>query len=196
MRVKKGNRKQLILEALARELQAHPGGRITTAALARAVGVTEAALYRHFPSKARMFEGLITFAEDSLFSRINQIMTEERNTVSRCQLMLYLLLGFAEQNPGIVRVMLGQAVVGEHERLQGRTRALFDRLDAQFRQLLRETRIREDAQLRASPELTASFLVTYIQGRMQEFLRTRFEQAPGRAWESDWLIVRNGIFIS
>ena len=191
---KKGDRKLAILEALARELQERPGERITTAALARAVGVTEAALYRHFPSKARMFEGLIQFAEDSLFSRINLIMEEERNTVNRIRSMLYLLLGFADQNPGIVRVLLGQAVVGEHERLHDRTRALFDRLTAQFRQVLRESKIRADVELSTTPEQAASFLVAYVEGRMQEFLRSQFKHPISHEWSADWLIIERGLF--
>ena len=97
------SRKQAILEALAGELERHPGDRITTAALARAVGVSEAALYRHFPSKARMFEGLIGFAEENVFARVNQILAEDRRARVRCGRLLYLLLGFAERNPGITQ---------------------------------------------------------------------------------------------
>ena len=93
----RSNRKQDILEALAHELETHPGDRITTASLAKAVGVSEAALYRHFPSKARMFEGLISFAEETVFSRINRILEEERHSGERCARLVYLLLGFADQ---------------------------------------------------------------------------------------------------
>jgi len=106
------SRKQEILEALARELESNPGNRITTARLAASLGVSEAALYRHFPSKARMFEGLIDFAEEGIFSRINQILEEDRQTRQRCARILYLLLAFAERNPGLVRVLLGDALTG------------------------------------------------------------------------------------
>jgi TetR/AcrR family transcriptional regulator len=189
-----GERKQAILEALARELEERPGSRITTAGLARAVGVSEAALYRHFPSKARMYEGLISFAEDGIFSRINQIMEEDRETRQRCARVLYLLLGFAERNPGIVRVLLGDALVGEHERLHERIQAFFERLQMQFRQILREARLREDAVLSVSSEAAAEILVVYVEGRMQQFLRTRFDVSPLSGWEADWGIIDRGIF--
>ncbi len=189
-----GERKQAILEALARELEERPGSRITTAGLARAVGVSEAALYRHFPSKARMYEGLISFAEDGIFSRINQIMEEDRETRQRCARVLYLLLGFAERNPGIVRVLLGDALVGEHERLHERIQVFFERLQMQFRQILREARLRDDAVLSVSSEAAAEMLVVYVEGRMQQFLRTRFDVSPLSGWEADWGIIDRGIF--
>ncbi len=188
------DRKQAILEALARELEERPGSRITTAGLARAVGVSEAALYRHFPSKARMYEGLISFAEDGIFSRINQIMEEDRETRQRCARVLYLLLGFAERNPGIVRVLLGDALVGEHARLHERIQVFFERLQMQFRQILREARMREDAVLSVSSEAAAEMLVVYTEGRMQQFLRTRFQVSPLSGWEADWRIIDQGIF--
>lgn len=189
-----GERKQAILEALARELEARPGSRITTSGLARAVGVSEAALYRHFPSKARMYEGLISFAEDGIFSRINQIMEEDRDTRQRCARVLYLLLGFAERNPGIVRVLLGDALVGEHERLHERIQVFFERLQMQFRQILREARLRDDVVLLVSSEAAAEMLVVYVEGRMQQFLRTRFDVSPLSGWEADWGIIDRGIF--
>ncbi|MGV6826276.1 MAG: nucleoid occlusion factor SlmA [bacterium] len=190
----RGNRKQDILEALAKELEKHPGDKITTAAIARAVGVTEAALYRHFPSKTRMFEGLIQFAEDALFTRFNQIVEEEKGTENRCRLMLYLLLRFAEQNPGILSVLLGQAVVGEHERLYDRTRTLFERIAAQFKQVLREVTIRQDVSLRVSPEEAAGFFLTYAEGKMHGFLRQRFSESPMGSWDRDWQILQQGVF--
>ena len=188
------NRKQEILQALARELESNPGNRITTAALAKAVGVSEAALYRHFPSKARMFEGLIAFAEDSVFSRINQIVDEEKQTRRRCAAILYLLLGFADRNPGIVRVLLGDALVGENERLQDRVQSFFERLQTQLRQVLREAQLRQDAELLVSPEASAEFLVTYLSGRMQYHMRSRFSNPALKNWESDWQILERGLF--
>ena len=103
--VKKTNRRAQILQALAGMLETNPGQRITTAKLAEKVGVSEAALYRHFPSKARMFEGLIEFIEETLFTRINKIVNEEKDSLTRCQLILHLILGFAEKNPGITRIL-------------------------------------------------------------------------------------------
>ncbi len=188
------SRKQAILEALANELEQHPGDRITTAALARAVGVSEAALYRHFPSKARMFEGLISFAEESVFARINQILGEEKNTQVRTARVVYLLLGFSDRNPGITRILLGDALVGERERLHERVQQFFERVDLQLRQILREAELRKDADLRASPEAAAALLTAFVEGRMQQFLRSRFTQSSLSAWEVDWQVLSHGLF--
>ena len=187
-------RRQKILETLASELCANPGKRITTAALAKSVGVSEAALYRHFPSKARMFEGLIEFAEDSIFTRINQILEDDRNTRSRCAKVVYLLLGFADRNPGIIRVLLGNALVGENERLQERVQSFFDRLQTQLRQILRESELRRDVHLGESPGDNASLLMAYIEGRMQQLLRSRFQVEALDNWEADWRMLSNGMF--
>ena len=188
------SRKQAILEALANELEQHPGDRITTAALARAVGVSEAALYRHFPSKARMFEGLIGFAEETVFARINQILDEDRHTQVRIARVIYLLLGFADRNPGIVRVLLGDALVGERERLHERVQQFFERIEVQLRQILREAQLRQDASLRTTPEAGASLLTAFVEGRMQQFLRSRFRQATLSAWDADWRVISHGLF--
>lgn len=188
------SRKQAILEALAAELERHPGDRITTAALARAVGVSEAALYRHFPSKARMFEGLIGFAEESVFVRINQILTEVQGTEARVARVLYLLLGFADKNPGITRILLGDALVGERERLHERVQQFFERIDLQLRQILRESALRKDAVLRVGPEAGAALMTAFVEGRMQQFVRSRFERPSIDAWESDWAVLRHGLF--
>lgn len=188
------SRKQAILEALANELEQHPGDRITTAALARAVGVSEAALYRHFPSKARMFEGLIGFAEESVFARINQILDEEKNTQLRVARVIFLLLGFADRNPGISRILLGDALVGERERLHDRVQQFFERVQLQLRQILREAQMREDASLRTTPEAGAALLTAFVEGRMQQFLRSRFSEPSLSAWEADWGVLSHGLF--
>ena len=190
------SRKQAILEALATELEQHPGDRITTAALARAVGVSEAALYRHFASKARMFEGLIGFAEENVFARINQILNEETNTEARVAKVIYLLLGFADRNPGITRVLLGDALVGERERLHDRVQQFFERINLQLRQILREAQLRQDVELRTSPEAAAALLTAFVEGRMQQFLRSRFSRASLSAWETDWRVLSQGLFLS
>jgi len=135
---KRPDRRQQILEVLARELETHPGSRITTAALARAVGVSEAALYRHFASKAKMFEALIDFAEDSVFTLINRILDQDKDAAIRCERIMQLLLGFAERNPGITRVLLGDALVGENERLRTRVGKFFERIETQLKQVLLE----------------------------------------------------------
>jgi AcrR family transcriptional regulator len=127
----RGQRREQILQVLAGMLQDNPGGRITTAALAAQVGVSEAALYRHFPSKARMFEGLIAFIEETLFTRITAIVAEPEPAVTQCGKIVMLVLGFAEKNPGISRVLNGDALSGEHERLRVRVSQIFDRLETQ-----------------------------------------------------------------
>jgi TetR/AcrR family transcriptional regulator len=190
----RGNRKEQILQALAHALQAHPGSRITTAALAASLGVSEAALYRHFPSKARMFEGLIAFAEETVFSRVNRILAEERDTQARCRGLLYLLLGFADRNPGIARVLLGDALVGENERLQERVQQFFERLNTQFRQVLREAELRGDTALTTNPEAGAGLLVAYVEGRMQQFQRNRFSEPAATALDQDWPVLQRGLF--
>ncbi len=189
-----GERRQQILEALASELHAHPGKRITTAALAKSVGVSEAALYRHFPSKARMFEGLIDFAEESIFVRVNQILQSDKQTVSRCAKIVYLMLGFADRNPGIARVLLGNALVGEHEHLLARVQVFFERLQTQLRQIMRESDLRHDTQLLESPGDSAGLLMAYIEGRMQQLLRTGFQKAALDSWEADWRVLSAGMF--
>ncbi len=190
----KVSRKQVILEALADELEKSPGNRITTAVLARAVGVSEAALYRHFASKARMFEGLIGFAEESIFVRINQILESEKNTRVRCRRAIHLLLGFSERNPGITRVLLGDALVGENERLHSRVAQFFSSVETQFRQILREARLREDVNLHPDAEAGASLLMALVEGRMHQYLRTRFKVSPLDQWETQWAQLEKAIF--
>ena len=135
------DRRQHILQVLAEQLEVHPGSRITTAALAKAVGVSEAALYRHFASKAKMFEALIDFSEDTVFSLINRILEQDLEADVRCDRIVRLLLGFAERNPGITRVLLGDALVGENERLRVRVVKFFDRIETQLKQILREANL-------------------------------------------------------
>ena len=187
-------RRQLILEALARELEKSPGGRITTAALARASGVSEAALYRHFSSKAKMFEGLIEFAEETVFARINQIMENEKSTSLRCFNVLYLLLAFADRNPGITRVLLGDALVGEQARLHTRVEQFFARLETQLKQILRESRMREGEQSALDVEQAASLMLALVEGRMQRFLRTRFRVSPLAEWDGHWGLIEPCLF--
>ncbi len=188
-------RRQLILEALAVELENNPGARITTAALARASGVTEAALYRHFASKAQMFEALIAFAEETVFTRINQILDEEKDTAIRCSRIVYLLLGFAERNPGITRVLLGDALTGEGERLLLRVERFFDRLETQLKQVVRESRLREDASDQIAAEDCADIILGFVEGRLHRFLRSRFRKSPLEQWERQWQIVAAAMFV-
>lgn len=182
----RSSRKEQILQSLARMLENGPGERITTAALAKEVGVSEAALYRHFPSKAKMFEGLIVFIEDTLFSRISRILEDEPAAARRCEKILILLLTFAEKNPGMTRLMTGDALAGETERLRHRISQLFDRLEAQIKQILREAQIRENLKTATSPTVMANLLMASAEGRLMQFVRSEFKRPPTQQWEEQW----------
>ncbi len=190
----KPTRRQLILEALARELEENPGERITTAALSRAVGVSEAALYRHFASKAKMFEGLIDFAEESIFARINQIMQEPLEARQRCNQLLYLLLAFSDRNPGITRVLLGDALVGETERLLTRVSQFFTRLETQLKQILREGEMRSEASSQVEAGVAANLMLALAEGLMHQYLRSRFQLRPLAQWDAQWQVLERSLF--
>ena len=153
------SRKEQILQALAHMLENAPGERITTSALAKEVGVSEAALYRHFPSKAKMFEGLIEFIEEALFTRISMILSDEPSALNRCNRILTLLLGFCERNPGLTRILTGDALAGETERLRLRMIQLFERLETQVKQVLRDAEIKEGKRTRMTVGITANLLM-------------------------------------
>lgn len=185
---KRSNRKEQILQTLAHMLETSPGQRITTAKLAAEVGVSEAALYRHFPSKARMFEGLIEFIEDSLLSRINIILENEKETQSRIYNILLLLLHFAEKNPGITRILTGDALQGEQERLRERIQTLFEKLETQFKQVLRERKLREGKTFTIAEEQLANLLLAFVEGKMNQFVRSDFKTKPSSQFEAQWSI--------
>ncbi|MES9945534.1 MAG: nucleoid occlusion factor SlmA [gamma proteobacterium symbiont of Ctena orbiculata] len=194
MATEKRSRRQLILEALASELEQNPGSRITTASLGRAVGVSEAALYRHFASKAKMFEGLIDFAEESVFARVNQILKEQSQAEPRCAQLLYLLLAFSEKNPGITRVLLGDALVGETERLMVRVGQFFDRVETQLKQILREAEMRRDIVLTADSTVSANMMISFVEGLMHQYLRSRFKISPLQRWDDQWQLLSSALF--
>jgi len=191
---KRPNRRAQILQALAGMLESNHGQRITTAKLAEQVGVSEAALYRHFPSKARMFEGLIEFIEETLFSRINKIMDEEKEAATRCQLILHLILGFAEKNPGITRLLNGDALLGEQERLRDRIAKLFERLESQIKQILRERKLREGKSLDVDEAILANMLICFVDGKINQFVRTKFQRTPTHQFGEHWLAIKNHYF--
>ena len=187
-RPKPGERRVQILQALATMLEQPGSERITTAALAARLSVSEAALYRHFASKAQMFEGLIDFIEDSIFSLINQLTEREPDALVRVLKTVRLLLQFAEKNPGMTRVMVGDALVFEHERLQERMNLFFDKLEAQWRQLLREAGAASqtptvDAQIRAS------LLHAFVLGRLQRYARSGFRRLPSESLDASLSIM-------
>ncbi|MGL4268915.1 MAG: nucleoid occlusion factor SlmA [Plesiomonas sp.] len=186
----KKNRREEILQALAQMLESSEGSqRITTARLAATVGVSEAALYRHFPSKARMFEGLIEFIEESLMSRINLILTDEKETLLRLRLIVQLLLGFAEKNPGLTRILTGHALMFEQDRLQNRINQLFERIETQLRQVMRERKLREGKGFTQDEGLLASQLLAFCEGLMSRFVRSEFRYLPTQDFDIRWQLL-------
>jgi TetR/AcrR family transcriptional regulator len=190
------SRREQILQALAHMLEASPGTRITTAALAREVGVSEAALYRHFPSKAKMFEGLIGFIEDTLFSRVKLIVTSDQTAARQCEQMLTLILAFVERNPGMSRILTGDALAGETERLRQQISQLFDRLETQLKQVLREAELREGLRTQESPATTAALLLAVVEGRILQFVRSNFRRLPTEHWQDQWTLLEPILFRS
>ena len=186
---KKTPRRQQILETLAQELEKSPGERITTAGLARAVGVSEAALYRHFPSKAKMFEALIEFIEDSIFGLTNRILEEEQNCASRCEKILMLVLGFAGRNPGLSRLLVGDVLVGETERLRIRISQFYERLETQFKQVLREGEMNAELTANLPVAPTANLLLSVAEGRINQFVRSGYRRGPLEMWEDQWQLL-------
>lgn len=157
--------------------------------------MSEAALYRHFPSKAKMFEGLIEFAEDSVFSLANRILSEEAEARRRCERLLGMLIAFADKNPGITRVLTGDALVGEHERLRARAAQFFDRMETQLRQVLRDGRQSDPALLSAaSVPAVANLLMAVAEGRIAQFRRSGFSRSPLDGWPEQWRELDRGIF--
>ncbi|MGL4735466.1 MAG: nucleoid occlusion factor SlmA [Enterovibrio sp.] len=184
---KKQHRRDEILQALAQMLESSDGSqRITTAKLASQVGVSEAALYRHFPSKASMFEGLIQFIEESLLSRINLIQAEEKDTFERLRLILRLLLGFGEHNRGLSRIMTGHALVFEHDKLQERINLLLAKIETQLRQVLKEGRLREGKSLAVHENVLAAQLICHIEGSYSRFVRSNFTHPISADFDQYW----------
>ncbi len=188
------NRRQEILETLTHELETNPGSRITTASLAKAVGVSEAALYRHFPSKAKMFEALIDFSEEAIFGLVNKILEQEKDPVTRCEKILSVLLIFSERNPGISRVLIGDALVGENERLRKRVSQFFERLETQIKQILREANLSDGNRAAQSIDSTANIMLALVEGRISQYIRSSFEKKPSKYWEEQWAAIRPGLF--
>ena len=175
---KSGERKNQILQTLAEMLEKPQAEKITTAALAAKLDVSEAALYRHFASKAQMFEGLIEFIEQTLFSRINKITAEEAGGLRQLDAMLALLLGFAQKNPGMTRVLIGDALVNENERLQTRINQLHDRIEATLRQALRIAVTQHEAPAELDANARANLLLAFVVGRWHQFAKSGFKRSP------------------
>ncbi len=190
----KGQRRQEILQSLVEMLENSPGARITTAKLAAEVGVSEAALYRHFPSKSKMFEGLIEFIEEAIFSRIALIIKDDTPAIKQCEMILSLLLTFVERNPGITRLLTGDALAGETDRLRLRIAQLYDRLETQLKQTLREAEIKESIRPVLPVATAANLLLSAAEGRIAQFVRSEFKRSPTEDWSAQWEVMTSNFF--
>ncbi|MDD5325732.1 MAG: nucleoid occlusion factor SlmA [Polaromonas sp.] len=189
-RPKPGERRVQILQALATMLEQPGADRITTAALAARLEVSEAALYRHFASKAQMFEGLIEFIEQSVFTLVNQIGEREPVGSAQAGKIIAMLLHFAEKNPGMTRVMVGDALVFENERLQQRMNQFFDKIESTLRQALRGSAAAEgSATPTVDAQVRASTLTAFAVGRLQRFARSGFKRLPSEHLDASLAIV-------
>ena len=195
MSQRRSDRKDQILQTLAQMLEASPGSKITTAKLAANLGVSEAALYRHFPSKTRMFESLIDFVEETLFSRITQILNEESNQLTRCKKILTLFLVLCERNPGSTRILSGDALTGEHARLRGRVAQVYDRIETQLRQCLRMAEVEEGWRTAIPVNTSANLLLALVEGRIAQFVRSDFGLLPTQAWDDQWSVATSGLSV-
>jgi len=190
----KPSRREVILHALLELLENDPGARITTSVLAKSVGVTEAALYRHFPSKRKMFEALLEFAEDAVFSRCQVILQEQEDVRVRLQQLVHLVLVFTERNPGLCCVLTGDALVGENETLRRRASQFFERLETQLRQTLKEGEIRQGLRPRTSATRGADFVLVFMEGRIQRFIRSSFSRLPSADFDESWELVSEAVW--
>jgi TetR/AcrR family transcriptional regulator len=183
-RPKPGERRVQILQALAAMLEQPGAERITTSALAAKLDVSEAALYRHFASKAQMFEGLIEFIEQSVFTLVNQIAERETDPAARTRKLVVMVLQFGEKNPGMTRVMVGDALVFENDRLQERMNQFFDKLESSLKQSLRDAAAAGAATPTVDAQVRASVIVAFMVGRLQRFARSGFKRLPSEHLEA------------
>ena len=193
MTAKTGERRDQILQSVAQMLENPVGEKVTTAALAARLGVSEAALYRHFKGKAEMFEGLIEFIEHALFGLINKITTDEKSGVRQVESMIAILLAFAQKNRGMTRVLTGDVLVNEDERLQARINQLHERLEAALKQALRfgvsQKEIAEDVDVGVRADVLMSFVI----GRWHLFAKSGFKRDPAEMWAKQWRLLMEGV---
>jgi len=183
MATRAGERKNQILQVLAQMLQAPKSEKITTATLAARLDVSEAALYRHFASKAQMYEGLIGFVEETIFGLINKISAEQESGLKQTHAIAAMLLSFAEKNPGMTRVLIGDALVNEDARLQARINQLHDRLEAALKQSLRLAATQGEIDNDAAVSAQANLLLAYIVGRWHQYAKSGFKRLPTELWQ-------------
>jgi TetR/AcrR family transcriptional regulator len=193
MAEKTGERKDQILQTLAQMLENPAGEKVTTAALAARLSVSEAALYRHFKGKAEMYDGLIEFIEHTLFALINRITGEEKSGVRQLEAIVAVLLGFAQKNRGMTRVLIGDALVNEDERLQTRINQLHERLEAAVKQALRfgvsQREIAQEVDITAQ----ANLIMSFVAGRWHQFAKSGFKRDPLELWAKQWRLLMEGV---
>jgi TetR/AcrR family transcriptional regulator len=181
-----GERKNQILQTLAHMLENPASEKVTTAALAAKLDVSEAALYRHFSGKAQMFEGLIEFIEETLFALINKITSEEKSGLRQIEAIVGVLLGFAQKNRGMTRVLIGDALVHEDERLQARINQLHDRLEAALKQAVRFGVTQQEIAADIDAAACANLILAFVTGRWHQFAKSGFRRDPVELWNRQW----------
>ena len=193
MAAKTGERKDQILQTLAQMLENPAGEKATTAALAARLGVSEAALYRHFRGKAEMFEGLIEFIEQTLFALINKITGDEKSGLRQLEAMMGVMLAFAQKNRGMTRVLVGDALVNEDDRLQTRINQLHDRLEASLKQALRFGVSQQEIAQEVDIAAQANLLMSFVTGRWHQFAMSGFKRDPVELWPKQWRQLMEGV---
>ena len=193
MSEKTGDRKHQILQTLAQMLENPAGEKATTAALAARLGVSEAALYRHFRGKAEMFEGLIEFIEQTLFALVNKITGDEKSGLRQLEAIMGVMLAFAQKNRGMTRVLVGDALVNEDERLQTRINQLHDRLEAALKQALRFGVSQQEIAQEVDIAAQANLLMSYVTGRWHQFAKSGFKRDPVGLWPKQWRQLMEGV---
>lgn len=190
---KTGERKAQILQVLAEMLENPASEKVTTAALAARLDVSEAALYRHFTGKAAMFEGLIDFIEQTLFGLINRITSEEQSGVRQLESILGVLLGFAQKNRGMTRVLIGDALVHEDQKLQNRINQLHDRVEAALKQALRFGVTQKEVAEEVDVGAEANVLMSFVTGRWHQYAKSGFKRDPAEFWAKQWKQLMEGV---
>lgn len=188
-----GERKLQILQTLAEMLEAPQAEKITTAALAARLDVSEAALYRHFASKAQMYEGLIEFIEATVFGLINRITAEETGGLEQVRAIAQVLLGFAEKNRGMCRVLTGEVLVHENPRLQARVNQLLDRIEVSLKQSLRIAGSQGTLVEGLDPGAAGNLVLALVQGRWQQFAKSGFTRVPTEHWPGQWALLKRAL---
>ena len=188
-----GERKSQILQTLAQMLENPVSEKVTTASLAGKLQVSEAALYRHFSGKAQMFEGLIEFIEQTLFALINKITTEEKSGIRQVEAVVSVLLGFAQKNRGMTRVLIGDALVHEDERLQARINQLHDRLEATLKQAVRFAVTQQELAPETDAAACANLILSFVTGRWHQYAKSGFRRDPVELWNRQWRQLMEGV---